>query len=171
MFTAVFTLMMGTVGRFFGELYFQYHLYINFVVLLYGLSILWAHNNLRTIVRRMETGIVKLGGSEKFQKNYSAIQRAFSQRWNEANKGISYFIPSQRDLWFEKIEGPQLIDVLHINDDYVKMTLHKKTGEPKASEFPQHVYLAWEDYRHNLVTGMRKKMPDPKKMEEKLKQK
>ena len=28
--------MMGTVGRFFGELYAKYHLYINFVVLLYG---------------------------------------------------------------------------------------------------------------------------------------
>ena len=90
-----------------------------------GLSILWAHNNLRTIVHRMEAGIVQIGSSEKFQRDYSGIRKAFSQKWNDANKGLHYFIPSQRDWWFEKIEGVRLIETLHINEDFIKMSLHK----------------------------------------------
>ncbi len=162
MFTATLSLMMGTVGRFFGQLYSTYHLYINFFVLLYGLSILWVHNNLRTILQRMELGIVQINSIEKNHKDYINVQKMFSQKWMEANKGIYFYIPSQRDLWFEKVEGSQLIDVLNINTDFIRMTLHKKTGEPKANEFPQPIYLAWEAYRHGLITGMRKKKPNPK---------
>ena len=47
MLFATFRYMMGSVARFLSQLYSDYSLYINFVVLIYGISILWVHNNLR----------------------------------------------------------------------------------------------------------------------------
>ena len=51
------------------------------------------------------------------------------------------------------------------------MALHKNIGKPERSKFPNHVFLAWEDYRHNLVIGIRKKFVDPKEIKLKLKNK
>jgi hypothetical protein len=171
MFSAIFDLMLGTVGRFVGQLYATYHIYINFVVMIYGFSILWAHNNLRTIMQRMEKGIIHFSEVEKNRNDYADIQKNFAKKWKEKNLGTRYFIPTHNDLWFEKVEGSELVDLLKISPDYVKMVLHKTRGEPKEDDFPPHVFKAWSDYRHGLITGMSRKFIDPKVIKEKLKQK
>ena len=58
MWFATFQLMLGKIGRFLSQFYGEYARYINFVVLLYGISLLWAHNNLRVAIRSMEKGMV-----------------------------------------------------------------------------------------------------------------
>lgn len=164
MLFATFRYMMGSVARFLSELYSNYSLYINFVVLIYGISILWVHNNLRTIVRRMEFGIVEIAKTGEAPYDYGKVFRTFYQIWEKKNKDLFSFIPSKRDLWFEKVNNADLPGLLRINEDYVKMVLHKKIGEPLATQFPAHVFIAWDEYRHALVRGLRKRFITPQEI-------
>ena len=168
MFIATLRLMMGSIGRFFSQLYAEYSVYINFVVLLYGMSILWVHNNLRTVIRSMEKGIVQIAREDELPYNFKKTHNKFSQIWLNQNKGKYSFIPSRRDIWFEKVDSAELLNILNINPDYVKMALHKNLGEPAETEFPKHVYLAWDEYRHGLVRGLRKRFIDPKEVKQRL---
>jgi len=171
MFQSILHLMMGSVGRFISQLYSNYSFYINFFVLIYGMSLLWVHSNLRLVVQRMEKGILQVAKSDSAPSDFAGIARKFSQKWKEENRGKYFFIPSSKDLWFEKIEGNELVDLLMIGPDYVKMVLHKNLGVPERSAFPEHVYLAWEDYRHSMIRGFRKKFVSPKEIKQQLKKK
>jgi len=168
MILATLRLMMGSIGRFLSKLYGEYSMYINFFVLLYGMSLLWVHNNLRIIIQKMEKGIVHIAKEDAPPYNPKKIFNKFSQIWRNQNKGKYSFIPSKRDIWFEKVDSTELIKILNINPSYVKMALHKNLGEPARSEFSKYVYLAWEEYRHNLVVGLRKKFIKPKEVEQRL---
>jgi hypothetical protein len=164
MFFATFRLMMGSFVRFLSQFYSKYSLYINFIVMVYGLSILWVHNNLRTIIRNMEIGIEEIAKANKPPYDYRKVFRNFYQVWKIKNQGLFSFIPSKRDLWFEKVNNADLPGLLNINEDYVKMALHKRIGEPLESQFPSHVYIAWDEYRHALVRGLRKRFISPKEI-------
>ena len=64
MFYAQLQYMMGKVVRFLSQLYGEYSTYLNFIVLLYGMSLLWVHNNLRTAIRGLEKGMVQFAEEE-----------------------------------------------------------------------------------------------------------
>ena len=168
MFLATLHLMMGSIGRFLSQLYADYSSYINFAVLLYGMSILWVHNNLRTVIRRMEKGIVQIAREDAPPYKFNKIFNKFSQTWLNQNKGKYSFIPSNSDIWFEKVDSGELLKILNINPGYVKMALHKNLGEPAKTEFPKYMYLAWDEYRHSLVRGLRKRFIDPKEVKQRL---
>jgi len=168
MFFATLQYMMGTVVRFLSQLYGEYSKYINFVVLLYGISLLWVHNNLRTAVSRMEQGMLHFAGEEGQTFNVKNIYKKFSKRWTDHNKGKYIFIPTIKDIWFEKVNSEDLLKILNINSDYVKMALHKNLGKPERSKFSRYKYIAWDEYRHGLVRGLRKRFIDPKEVRERL---
>ena len=96
------------------------------------------------------------------------LPEKFSQKWKKENEGGSIFIPSKKDLWFDKVESRDLPDLLLIGPDYVKMVLYKSLGVPARSDIPDHVYLAWDEYRHALIRGIRKKFISPKEIKERL---
>ena len=168
MLFATFRYMMGSVARFLSQLYSDYSLYINFVVLIYGISILWVHNNLRAIVRRMEIGIVEIAKGDEPPYDYGKVFSNFSKIWKNKNQQSFSFIPSTRDLWFEKVNNADLPELLKINQEYVKMALHKNLGEPSESQFPTIVYIAWDEYRHALVRGLRKRFISPQEIKKRF---
>ena len=83
MFLATMHLMMGTVGRFFSQLYSDYSTYLNFFVLLYGMSLLWVHHNLRTVVQRMEKGILQLAKAHSMPDDFAGIARKILPKMEE----------------------------------------------------------------------------------------
>jgi len=167
----IFRYSMGTVVQFLSDLYSRYGSYINFVVMIYGISILWSHQNLRQIMKKVEVGIVKTAEEEGQPYNYKKIYNRFAQKWQNKTKGTTAFIPSKRDIWFNRVEQDNIIDLLNINADYVKMALHKNTGIPPTQDFREHEFIAWEEYRHSLVRGLRKRFIEPKEIKERLKKK
>lgn len=168
MYFATFQYMMGTVVRFLSQLYEEYSTYLNFIVLLYGMSLLWVHNNLRTAIRGLEKGMVQFAEEEGQTFNVKNIYKKLSKRWTDQNKGKYLFIPTKKDVWFEKVNSEDLLKILNINSDYVKMALHKKLGKPERSKFSKYKYIAWDKYRHGLVRGLRKRFIDPKEVRERL---
>jgi hypothetical protein len=137
-------------------------------VMVYGISILWVHNNLRTIIHRMEIGIVEIAKGDGPPYDYIRVFSNFSKIWKNKNKGLSSFVPSKRDLWFEKVNNADLPEILNINQEYVKMVLHKILGVPSVSQFPAHVFIAWEEYRHALIRGLRKRFISPQEIKQRF---
>ena len=171
MLFATIQLMMGKVVRFLSQLYGEYSGYINIVVILYGFSLLWVHNNLRTAIRSMEKGMVHF--AQEGGKSFSVkdVYKKFTKRWGDQNRGKFIFIPTKRDIWFEKVNSSDLPKILNIDADYVKIALHKNLGKPERSNFPEHKYIAWDEYRHGLIRGLRKKFIDPREVQKRLEQK
>jgi len=167
----IFRYSMGTVVQFLSELYSQYGMYINFFVMIYGISILWAHNNLRQIMKKVEVGILKTAEEEGQPYNYKKIYSSFVKKWRGKTKNSSSFIPSKRDIWFDKIEQDKIIELLNINSKYVKIALHKNMGMPPKQDFNEYEYIAWDEYRHGLISGMRKRFIEPKDIKERLQKK
>ena len=97
-------------------------------------------------------------------KKYFAI---FIKSGKKRTGGIILY-RSKRDLWFEKVNIADLPGLLEINEDYVKMVLDKKIGDPLASQFPAHVFIAWDEYRHALVRGLRKRFITPQEIKKKI---
>jgi hypothetical protein len=116
----------------------------------------------------MEKLIVEIGKQEKQPYDYSRIFKRFLTQWQSIVEKKEFFIPSKHDLWFEKVQGSDLISLLCLEPEYVKMVMHKNIGDPKTNEFPKHVYVAWEQHRNNLLTGIRKKFESPKQVQMKL---
>jgi len=112
----------------------------------------------------METGIVEISKGYVSPCDYRKLFHDFYQIWKNKNQGTFSFIPSKRDFWFEKVSNTDLPELLNINEDYVKMVLHKKIGNPLATQFPAHVYIAWDEYRHALVRGLRKRFISPQEI-------
>jgi len=116
----------------------------------------------------MEKRMVHFAQEDNKKNNVKDVFKKFSKRWTDQNKDKQIFIPSKKDIWFERVNSADLLKILNINADYVKIALHKNLGKPERSKFPQHKYIAWDEYRHGLVRGIRKRFIDPKEVRERL---
>jgi hypothetical protein len=144
---------------------------IDAIVLLYGVIVLYAHNNLRNVVRRMESMMLEVANEIGGQLDFHQVHHLFAERWKSEWGARRIFLPTRRDLWFNRIGAAELVDLLHIEPDYIKMALHKNTGEPQAQDFHPVDYLLWEEYRHRLLTGLRSRLPDPREAKLRFEQK
>ncbi|OGO14693.1 MAG: hypothetical protein A2Y93_05870 [Chloroflexi bacterium RBG_13_68_17] len=175
MFQALFELMLGKVGRAFLAFYSEYSPFINAAAIVYGGILVYAHNNLRALVRRMEAMIVECARDLGASPDPVLVHSRFAARWKQEHASRTAVIPSRRDLWLTRVPADGLPELLQIRPDYVRMAMHKMLGDPPARSFRPAVYRAWEHLRHQLLIGMRAGARDPDEliaaMEERLQEK
>lgn len=164
MFRAYLQLMLGKIGRALLAFYNNYNMVISPIVVLYGVVTVYAHNNLRNVIRRMEGIMVEIAGEMADQLDYRQVHRQFVQRWKAEQGDKRLFLPSQTDFWFGFMDAAELIELLHIGPDYVRMALHKHMNQPSRRSFHPVDYRLWKEYRHRLLVGLRSKLPDVKEM-------
>lgn len=157
-------LALGRIGRALLALYRAYSLPISAVVVAYGIVTIYAHNNLRTVIRQMEAMMLEIAGGLGEKPDPGQILRQFAERWRSEQTDRRLFLPSQTDLWFGSVPTADLVDVLQIGPDYVRMALHIHTDWPDRTAFHPVDYQVWEEYRHRLLIGVRTKLPDVKKL-------
>ncbi len=162
MIRAFLQLALGTFGRALLDLYRTYSLPINSIVVAYGIVTIYAHNNLRAVIREMEAMMVDVASGLGDKPDPHHVLSQFSQRWRAEQGERRLFLPSRLDLWFGSVTTAELIGLLLIGPDYVRMALHKHTGWPEQKAFHPVDYKVWEEYRHRLLIGIRTKLPDVK---------
>jgi len=160
MIRGMLQLMLGRFGRALLALYNQYNLLISPFVVLYGIVTIYAHNNLRSVIRQMESMMVEIASELGKQPDHRQVLHEFAQRWKSEQGDRRLFFPTQSDFWFGLIDTAELVDLLHIGPDYVRMVLHKHTNWPRRAAFHPVDYGVWEGYRHRLLIGIRSKLPD-----------
>jgi len=153
-------LALGRIGRALLALYMRYSLIINPVVLLYGVVTIYAHNNLRKVMRQIEGTLLEIAQSMGERPDYQQVHQQLVQRWKAEQGEKRLFLPSRRDFWFGFLDSAELTEALHIGPDYVRMALHKQRDWPKRKDFHPVDYGVWEEYRHRLLIGVRVKLPD-----------
>jgi len=153
-------LALGTIGRAVLAFYRTYSLPISTVVVAYGVVTLYAHNNMRAVIRQMESMILEIANGLGEQPNPRQVQRQFAERWKSEQGDRRLFLPSRLDLWFGSLAAKDLVETLHLGVDYVRIVLHKHLGWPSKEEFHPVDYQVWEEYRHRLLIGVRVKLPD-----------
>lgn len=163
MVQGIIQLMLGEAGRALANFYTSFVVFINGPVLFYALIILWTHHNLRSLVREMETMMVEIANESNLD-DMQGIYSQFCARWSERNHQKRYMLPTRRDLWWEPVKGKELIQLLHIDADYVRLALQMNTGKPEKQDFSPSVFLALQEYRHNLLVGLRSRLRDPNQM-------
>ncbi len=160
-------LLLGQVGRAILSFYLNYSFIVNGLVLLYAIFILWVHNNLRRVVHRMEAMMVEIAQEMGEEPDPQKVHQQFLQRWKNQYGDERFILPSARDFWFTRTNGAEVLDLLHIEPEYTRMALSKNLGKPEPETFSPYVYFVWQQYRHNLLIGLRSKLRDPQVMEAK----
>jgi hypothetical protein len=164
MIRAFLQLALGTFGRALLALYRTYSLPINSIVVAYGIVTIYAHNNLRAVIREMEAMMVDVASGLGEKPAPHQVLSQFSQRWRAEQAERRLFLPSRLDLWFGSIATAELVELLQIGPDYVRLALHMHTGWPAQKAFHPVDYRVWEEYRHRLLIGIRTKLPDVKEL-------
>ncbi len=163
-FQQLINLLAGDTGRSLIGFYNENSAVINTFVFIYGLVVVFAHRNLRKIIIDMEKMMVDITAEMGESIDYSQVYKEFQRRWEHASEGKRIFLPSRTDLWFNLIPRAQLIDLLFIQKDYMKVALNKLTGKPKAKTFNPTIYRTWDEYRKRLFTGLRTRVKDPQEI-------
>jgi len=163
MVLAYIQVLLGEIGRALLSFYNHYSLIINGIVILYAVFILKAHQNLRSVIHSMEALMVEVGG-DVGKPDLERVYAHFLERWQQERGDQKYLFPSRRDFWLISVQGKELVNLLNITPDYLKMALHKNLGKPQRSEFSPFVYRVWEDYRHSLLIGLRSRLRDPEEL-------
>lgn len=160
MIRGMLQLMLGRYGRALLAFYNQYNLLISPFVVLYGVVTIYAHNNLRKVIRQMESMMLEIVGEMGEEPDHLHVLQRFSDRWKAEQGERRLFFPTKSDFWFGYIDTTDLVDLLHVGPDYVKMVLHKHLKWPRRAAFHPVDYGVWEGYRHRLLIGIRSKLPD-----------
>jgi hypothetical protein len=160
MFRAFLQLALGRIGRALLALYRTYSLPISSVVVAYGIIMIYAHSNLRKVIRELEAMMLDIAGVLGEKPDPGRVLNQLKQRWKAEQGDRRLFLPSRIDLWFGFIDTAELIELLHIGQDYVQLALHMHTGWPERKAFHPVDYQVWEEYRHRLLIGVRRKLPD-----------
>ncbi len=163
MFQQLINLFSGNFVRSLMQFYRQYSQIINSLVIIYGFSLLWVHNNLRTVIKKMEQLILHIASELKDNTDYHRIHKQFVKQWNDLVAHNRFVIPSKNDFWYERKTGRELIDVLYIKPEYVYVVLKKQNDEAAEQDSMKKKFRIWEEYRHNLRIGIRSKTPDTSK--------
>ncbi len=160
MIRAFLQLALGTLGRALLALYRTYSLPINSIVVVYGIVTIYAHNNLRAVIRQIESMLLEIAQGMGERPDYRQVHQNLVQRWKVEQGDRRLFLPSRRDFWFGFLDSAELTEALHIGPDYVRMALHKRSDWPEKKAFHPVDYGVWEEYRHRLLIGVRTKLPD-----------
>lgn len=159
--------ILGKVGNYLKDLYSSNTWWINCIVVIYAILILWTHNNLRKIVKNFENDIVSLSKKPGKNSEIRFLYKSVLNKWHQENDAKKFWLPTINDLWYEVFTGKDIPKLLHFDIEYVKIALNKLNGYPPQEEFVPQVYLAWEEYHHRLLIGIRSYIPDPKKLKKK----
>ena len=157
MFQQIINLLAGDTVRSLMQFYRQYSQIINALVVIYGFSLLWVHNNLRVAIKNMEQLMLHISSEIKDTSDHGRVHKQFVKKWNELMGNRRFVVPSKSDLWYERVMGDELINVLHIKPEYVYLVL--KQDKTADSNDLKKKYRAWQEYRHNLRVGLRRKKP------------
>jgi hypothetical protein len=144
------------------EFYRTYSLPLSTIVVAYGVVTLYAHNNLRSVIRRIEGMMLEIAQAIGDRPDPRQVHRQLVKRWKAEQADKRLFFPTRGDLWFGFVDSAELVEALHIGPDYVRIALHKHTNWPERKDFHPVDYGAWEEYRHRLLIGVRVKLPDIK---------
>jgi hypothetical protein len=158
---AVIELMLGNTGRFLLAVYDDYHFFINAIVILYGLLLIWAHMDLRRWVHRMEKNILDLAQKSGSPPDPQVVHEAFLGAWKISQDHRKIIIPSRNDLWFSKVGAGELAEILGIQPDYIRVVLTKAGGLVPVGTVSKKTYRVWESYRHQLLIGIRARYMEP----------
>jgi hypothetical protein len=153
-------LALGTIGRAVLAFYRTYSLPLSTIVVAYGVVTLYAHSNLRTVIRRIESMMLEIARAMGDRPDHRQVHRQLAKRWKAEQSNVRLFLPSRGDFWFGFVDRSELIEALHLGPDYVRLALHKHTDWPERKDFHPVDYGAWEEYRHRLLIGVRVKLPD-----------
>jgi hypothetical protein len=167
-FRTLIYFFLGDFGRAALDFYATYAVWINAIALVYGIVLIYAHENLRRFIRRIEATIVSYAHTFDGPQRYAQIRKKLIEDWAETQADQSLWIPHRTDLWIERIKKRALLDLLHIEPEYIKLVLHTMTGEPKRTEFSIGRYRVWSEYRHRMLTGIRSRIKHPEAMLEKF---
>jgi hypothetical protein len=107
-------LALGTFGRALLAFYRSYSLPINSVVVAYGIVMLYAHNNLRKVIREIEAIMLDVAGDMGEKPDPHQVLNQAARRWKEQQGDRRLFLPSRIDLWFGYIDTTELLGRLHI---------------------------------------------------------
>jgi hypothetical protein len=161
MIETLLEVMMGKTGRYLLDLYQEYHLLINIIVITYGVSLVWAHMNLREMVHEMEKLILKVAASLGSAPNPEEIFTTFAKEWQEVPEKQRVLIPTRTDLWMTMIARKEMVNYLGIRPDYVRVVLSKAGLISEDGGLEKQEYRVWERYRHQLLTGVRARHLEP----------
>lgn len=152
---------LGPIGREALLLYTEYNLPINLIVLLYGVILFIPHFSLIKTINRIEQMILAMSSSAgSSPKDIEALYNELIDKWSSMVHGKTLVLPTKNDLWFELHEAPDVLKLLQIDEDYVRMALHKHTGDPPLRLFTPIKFYVWEKYRRRLKKGVRGLTPD-----------
>lgn len=171
MFLRIVNLLLGDVGRFLRDLYFENAVWINPIVVLYALGILWNHGNLRKLYFNIEKLILDLARTGNNELDPEKIVDDFPEAWLKLYTGKNFFVPSASDLWFDKINAKVVLGIFFVDKPFVRMVLHQNTGNPSIKVFSPEEYRVWLDYVHNMRRGLRINLKNPYDEIEKIKAK
>lgn len=161
MVKAIIELMLGKSGRFLLGVYNEYHVFLDVIVVAYGLALIWAHINLRRLVSKMEKAILDISDEGGTPPDPELVFEEFTRRWRASSGESKVLIPTRNDLWFASVQPQDLVEILGLQPDYVRVVLAKaeKIGpiDPKSDR----VFRAWEAYRHQLRIGIRARYMEP----------
>jgi hypothetical protein len=166
-FRTLIYFFLGDFGRTALDFYTSNAPWINAVALIYGAVLIFAHENLRRFVRRIDRTIVELGRSIEGPQRYKAIRSKLEIAWEETQDDQSLWIPHPTDLWIQRAKKKELLETLNIEPEYIKLVLHTMNGVPERTEFTIGKYRAWSEYRHRLLTGIRSRLKHPEELLEK----
>lgn len=155
MVKALIELMLGDLGKVLIAQYNVYHLPVNLIVILYGTVLMWAHLNLRRVVRQMEALILDLAKSSASPLDVPHLFDVFQQQWKEVRTGNKLFLPTSNDLWFSRMEPADLIEDLKLQPEFLCVVLSKAGYIASPGTLSKQTYRVWELYRHQLLIGMR----------------
>lgn len=159
MFREFIQYILGPFGREVLQFYKDYNLIINAVVIAYGLVLFYSHYVLWDMIRRIEAMILEISATYGSELPLNSIYQELVDQWNHQYQGKTFYLPKKNDFWFEKYMGGDVLDLLQINQDYVRMALHKLTGNPPMRDFKAIDFEMWQHYRLQLKKGLRVKTP------------
>lgn len=150
---------LGPLGREVLQFYEEYNVIINVIVLLYGVVLFYPHYTLVNVVNRIERMIQEISKALGPQLKIDLLHKTLVNEWNDKYQEKVFILPTKNDLWFERHSGEGIIELLEIDQDYLKMALHKITGKPSMKSFRAIDFKIWEKYRRQLKKGIRSNTP------------
>jgi len=163
-FRTLIYFILGDLGRALLNFYQNNDVWINTIALIYGAVLIVSHRNLRNLVHQMEADILDIAGSFQGSVNYTRISQLLRQRWEEKYHEVKVYIPARTDLWLHRVKKSELLELLHIDGEYIKLALHRLSGTPDRKSFTRISYRVWDEYRHRLLTGIRSRIKDPEEI-------
>lgn len=163
--------MLGSFGRYLLELYQSDFFWINLVVVVYAVLLVVAHNNLRKSVLAFERLAKSLQNQNQNRERNSEFETTFKQaacEWKKLYQGEKLLIASPKDFWFETVQKSDLPDLLFLSPDYLKVAAEIGLGKQASKEVQPHIFIAWEEYRYNLLRGRRSILKDPQVIKRKM---